>query len=145
MKRGLSVLIVALALGLAAAFAVCKFAHQTAPEDWLRKKFELNPEQARQAAALHREYRISCAEMCARIEQADARLRQAIRSSQGMTPEIQAAIAETDGVRTECRTNMLEYFYRVAAILPPTQKQNYLDMVLPTVFDPREMSGTHHQ
>jgi len=144
-KKGLFVLVIAVALGLTAAFAVCRFAHRASPEDWFRQKFELSEQQARQAAALHQEYQISCTEMCARIAQADARLAKAIQASNGMTPEIRAAIAETDAVRTECRANMLEYFYKIAAALPPAKKQSYLDMVLPTVLEPGEMSGTHRQ
>jgi hypothetical protein len=145
MKKGLLVLATAIVLGIIAAAAVCWFSHRESSEDWFREKFGLSQQQAQQAAALHQEFKISCAEMCARIEQTDARLAKAIQASDGMTPEIRTAIAETETIRTECRANMLEYFYKTAATLPSTKKQAYLNLVLPTVLEPGEMSGTHRQ
>ena len=145
MKKGIFVLVTAIVLGLVAAAAACWFSQRSSPEDWFRKKFDLTEQQAQQAAALHQEYQVSCTEMCARIAQADARLAKAIQTGNGMTPEIRAAIAETDTVRTECRANMLEYFYKIAATVPPAKKQSYLDMVLPTVLEPGEMGGMHRQ
>lgn len=145
MKKGLLVLATAIVFGIIAATAVCWFSHRDSSEDWFRDKFGLSQQEAHQAAVLHQEYKISCAEMCARIEQADARLAKAIQASDGMTPEVRAAIAETETVRTECRSNMLEYFYKTAATLPSTKKQAYLSLVLPMVLEPGEMSGTHRQ
>lgn len=145
MKKGLLVLVTAIVLGIIAAAVVCWFSHRDSSEDWFSVKFGLSQQQAHQAAALHQEFKISCAEMCARIEQTDARLAKAIQKSDGMTPEIRAAIAETETIRTECRANMLEYFYKTAATLPATKKQAYLNLVLPTVLEQGEMNETHRQ
>lgn len=145
MKKGIFVLAVAIIVGLIAAAMVCWFSHRDSSEDWFREKFGLSQQQAHQAAALHQEFKVSCAEMCARIERSDARLAKAIQASDGMTPEIRAAIAETETVRSECRANMLEYFYRTAASLPASKKQAYLNLVIPTVLEAGEMNGTHRQ
>lgn len=139
MKRGLLVLLAAVVLGLAATFAVSRFSHQASLEDWFCKKFDLPMAQAQEAAAIHRQYQTSCAETCRRIAAADERLKTLIQANSAMTPEIRAAIAETDTIRTECRTHMMDYFYQVAAKLPPDKRQSYLDMVLPTVLEPEGM------
>lgn len=142
MKRSLFVLAVAIALGLVAAFAAFRVGHRTSTEDWFRKNFELSEQQARKAADLHKEHQIACSEMCARIEQANSQLAKTVQASGVVTPEIRAAIAKTDTVRTECRAEMLEYYYKIAAMLPPAKKQSYLAIVLPTVLEPGMMNGT---
>ncbi len=81
--------------------------------------------------------------MCARIAQTDERLANLICSSQAMTPEIQAAIVETDRLRSECRTKMLEHFYRIAGELPAQKQHEYLEVVLPSVLHPGEMARAH--
>ena len=80
--------------------------------------------------------------MCARIAQTDERLANLIRSSKQITPEIQAAIVETDRLRSECRAKMLEHFYRIAAQLPAEKQSDYLTVVLPSVLHPGEMMKT---
>jgi hypothetical protein len=91
---------------------------------------------------IHAEYEADCAEMCARITQTDERLENLIRSSQKITPEIQA-IVETDRLRSECRAKMLGHFYRIAAELPVEKQSDYLTVVLPSVLHPGEMMKSH--
>ena len=81
--------------------------------------------------------------MCVRIAQTDERLANLICSSQTITPEIQAAIVETDRLRSECRTRMLEHFYRIASELPAQRQREYLTVVLPSVLHPGEMAQSH--
>ncbi len=111
--------------------------------DWLRTEFSLSAEQAARAEAGYAEYRAYCAKMCARIAEADRRLEQLIRTHPEVNPAIRQAIAETDALRTDCRTRMLEHFYRVAADLPPDRREKYLNIVLPQVLHPGEMGAPH--
>ena len=54
---------------------------------------------------------------------------------------VQAALAETDRVRTNCRTHMLEHFYQVAAVMPEQERPRYLAMVLPLIEHPEQMGA----
>ncbi|WP_075079071.1 periplasmic heavy metal sensor [Terrimicrobium sacchariphilum] len=143
MKRAISVLTVVLVAAFV-ALAVSRhvFANRSSM-DWLRDEFHLTDAQMEKAAALHSEYEASCETMCRRIAETDARLASAIRSSTSITPEIAAAIAETDRVRTDCRIAMLSHFYQTAALMPESERQRYLDKVLPVVLHPGEMHDDH--
>jgi hypothetical protein len=144
MKRELGVLTVVVASGLAAAIVAFSLAQdRSRPMSWLQAQFSLNEQQARKVEQIHSEYETDCAQMCARIAQTDERLANLICSSQTMTPEIQAAIVETDRLRSECRTKMLEHFYRIAGELPAQKQREYLEVVLPSVLHPGEMARAH--
>jgi hypothetical protein len=130
--------------GLAAAVVAFLLAQdRSAPMHWLRTEFSLNDPQARKVEQMHAEYEADCNQMCARIAETDERLAKLIRSSQKITPEIEAAIVETDRLRSECRTKMLEHFYRIAAELPAEKQDEYLTVVLPSVLHPGEMMKSH--
>jgi Heavy-metal resistance len=144
MKRGIGVLFGVVFAGLAAAVAAfLVMQNRSSPMNWLRTEFALTDSQARKVELIHAEYEADCAEMCARITQTDERLENLIRSSQKITPEIQAAIVETDRLRSECRAKMLEHFYRIAAELPVEKQSDYLTVVLPSVLHPGEMMKSH--
>lgn len=143
MKKAALILLTALVAATAAWFATrCLLARQSSM-DWLRSEFHLSPEKMKAAEALHAGYQETCEEMCRQIAATDARLAAAIRSSTSTTPEIVAAIAETDRVRTECRIAMLDHFYQTAALMPEADRQRYLDKVLPVVLHPGEMHDDH--
>jgi len=144
MRRGLLIWLLVPILGMAAIVVSARLCrHPVTPEKWLQQEFSLQPEQAACVAALHSEYQRTCAENCARIAEADARLRVLIGTGTAVTPEIRAAIAETDNVRTGCRVQMLDHFYRIADTLPPDKRQKYLGMVLPLILQPTEMQKGH--
>ena len=144
MRRGLGTLFGVIFAGLAAALvAFVVVQDQSSPMNWLRSEFSLSDSQARKVEQIHAEYEADCAQMCARIAQTDERLENLIRSSQKITPEIQAAIVETDRLRSECRAKMLEHFYRIAAELPAERQSDYLTVVLPSVLHPGEMIKSH--
>jgi hypothetical protein len=46
-----------------------------------------------------------------------------------MTPEIEAAVAESARLRGECQRNMLKHFYEVSRTMPPEQGRRYLAWV----------------
>ena len=144
MKKGLGVLTAVIASGLAAAIVVFFLAqNRSTPMRWLRAEFSLDEQQARTVEQIHAQYEADCAQMCVRIAQTDERLANLICSSQTITPEIQAAIVETDRLRSECRTKMLEHFYRIASELPAQRQREYLTVVLPSVLHPGEMAQSH--
>ena len=144
MKRGLVILVLAILAVVVTAVVVHQrsLPHAT-PMGWLRTEFGLNDAQASRAQALHAAYEMHCMEMCAKIAASDARLVELIRTSNEVTPEIRAAIAETDRYRTECRTKMLEHFYLIAEEMPSGKREKYLAMMLPTVLRPAEMERSH--
>jgi hypothetical protein len=116
---------------------------RSAPVSWLSREFSLSDLQARKVEEMHAQYEGDCAQMCARIIETDERLEKLIRASQKITPEIQAAIVETDRLRSERRTKMLEHFYRIAAELPAEKQGEYLSVVLPSVLHPGEVMKSH--
>ena len=144
MRRGAGALFGVLFAGLAAAAVVFVVVQdRSSPLNWLRSEFSLSDSQARKVEQIHADYEEDCAQMCARIAQTDERLANLIRSSKQITPEIQAAIFETDRLRSECRAKMLEHFYRIAAQLPAEKQSDYLTVVLPSVLHPGEMMKSH--
>jgi len=145
MKRGGIILALAMIAAVAAMAIACLMHHKNSSVEWLRTEFGLNAEQMKLAIALHEEYRSTCAEMCKRIAETDARLTAAIRTSDKPTPEIVAAIAETDRVRTECRVAMLRHFYKTSELMPSDKRVMYLEKVLPLVLHPGEMHAEHGQ
>jgi Heavy-metal resistance len=144
MRRGLAVFLVLVVLGLVTAIAVFSWARErSTPMSWLRTEFSLDDRQAKTVARIHAEYETDCARMCAQIAETDERLAALIRANQTITPEIQAAIVETDRLRSECRSKMLEHFYRIASELPAEKRAKYLAVVLPLVLRPGEMAQKH--
>jgi hypothetical protein len=67
--------------------------------------------------------------------EANSRLETLALGSGRVTPEVRAAVTETDRIRTGTRLAMLEHFYAVAAELPPERRREYLLKVLPLVID----------
>lgn len=143
MKRAVTVFTVVIVAAFIALAASRHLFARHSSMDWLRTEFHLTDDQMKKAEALHDEYQATCEDMCRRIAETDARLAKAIRSSSSITPEITAAITETDLVRTECRVAMLGHFYQTAALMPEGERQRYLDKVLPVVLHPGEMHDDH--
>lgn len=145
MKNGWILLIAAGCVAVLAAAGVRIWsAHAAEPMNWLRTEFSLSAEQAARAEAGYAEYQSYCAEMCARIAEADRRLERLIQTHSEVNPAIRQAIAETDALRTDCRTRMLEHFYRIAADIPADRREKYLNIVLPQVLHPGEMGAPHN-
>lgn len=143
MKRGIFMFVSVLALGALTCGIFWWQGQQQSTVRWLQKEFRLNDEQTQQAAEIHKAFLTDCMDLCDQIRASDERLQALVQSSNSMTPEIQAAIAESDRVRTQCRTNMLGHYYQMATILPADQREKYLDLVLPTVVRPGDLSTAH--
>lgn len=144
MKKGLLILLVALAAG-AAAFWVTRSHQQhdrqavlldAMPElAWLRGELQLSDAQFAQACALHTAYRPQCAVMCRRIADARTQLESLAQAGRGMTPELAAAIRELARVRAECQQKMLEHLYQTARLFDDRQAARYLEKVLPAALE----------
>jgi len=144
MNRRLLVLAAIVAAGVAALILTSRVFQ---PSDhlsaaWLQRSFSLSADQALQIAAIDRQYEVTCKQLCDRIEESDRNLAKLLAASDHMTPEIAAAIDESDRVRTACRTSMIQHFYRVAEVIPAPQKKRYLDMVYPVVLHPEKMGAS---
>jgi hypothetical protein len=143
-KRGIVLILGILVAGtVAAVLTFCLLQRPRSTDGWLQREFSLTDEQMRQVRVLQQGYEGTCQEICERIQQSDARLAALLASSDRLTPEVQAALADTDRVRTDCRTRMLEHFYRVAAVIPENERPRYLEMVLPLIERPEQM-GAHN-
>jgi hypothetical protein len=135
----------------AAVFAVCALTcvvvyainMRKPPEEWVGQRLGLRGEALEEFRQAHGRYAATCAEMCVRIQASDQELARLIASSREVTPEITAAIAQSDALRNECRQNMLAHFYAVAAMLEADQARSYLQMVLPLIVEPELMSQQH--
>jgi hypothetical protein len=156
MKKGLLILLVALVAGIAAFYVTRN--HHTAkhaevlldsmPElAWLRGELKLTDEQFAKASELHVAYRPVCAEMCANIATAHARLESVAQTSRGMTPELEQAIREHARVHAECQQKMLRHLYQTAGLLDDKQAASYLKTMIPHALDSTTGSAalhTHH-
>ncbi|MEI8038505.1 MAG: hypothetical protein WCJ14_08950 [Verrucomicrobiota bacterium] len=144
MKKGLLILLLALAAG-GAAFWVTRTHHQSdrqavlldsMPElAWLRGELKLTDSQFTQACTLHTAYRPQCAVMCCRIAEAHARLAALAQGARSVTPELADAIREHARVRSECQQKMLEHLYQTARLFDDRQAARYLAKVLPHALE----------
>lgn len=155
MKRGLLILLLALAAGLG-AFWVTR-SHQPAARQevlldampelaWLRRELKLSDEQFAKASALHTAYRPQCAAMCRSIADAQSTMESLARTARGMTPELAAAVTEHARVQAECQQKMLAHLYQTAGLLDERQAARYLDMMLPQALNSSggATPGCHH-
>jgi Spy/CpxP family protein refolding chaperone len=145
MKRA----VIILALGiLAAAVAYCAVFYSTTASQrqvsassvpelaWLKQEFNLTDGDFERISKLHSAYQPHCKEMCRRIDQQNERLRGLVSASGAVTPEIQAALAESARLRVECQTMMLNHFYEVSRNMPAAQGKRYLQWVQEKTFLP---------
>jgi hypothetical protein len=155
MKKGLLILVLALAAGVL-AFWITRTHQQverqavlldSLPElAWLRVELKLSDEQFAKASALHVAYRPTCEVMCRNIAEAHARLETLARSGRAMSPELAAAIRDHARVHAECQQKMLEHLYQTADLLDDRQAARYLETMVPHALDSTTggAAGPHH-
>jgi hypothetical protein len=120
---------------------------QQAPElAWLKKEFNLSDAEFTRITKLHAAYQPRCMEMCRRIDEQGKTLKALLNSTNAMTPEIEAALAESTKLRAECQRNMLQHFFEVSRTMPPAQGRRYLEWISERTFMPShgEMSTESH-
>ena len=159
MRRAMVILVLGALLGIVAASATYWFMtarhrawlQQEQPElAWLRKEFDVAPDDFARVSALHQAYLPLCAELCQRIASSEARIRTLLDQTDRLTPEIEELLLEAAHTRVECQKNMLDHFFQVSRAMPPEQGRRYLDWVKEKTFHmdhepgaPREASHGH--
>lgn len=96
---------------------------------WLRKEFTFGEEEWAEVVRLHEEFRPICERMCAEVMAAQSRLDAVLIAADGLTPEVEEALAEFLRVKEECYHAMLRHVYAVAALMTPEQRVRYLQQV----------------
>ena len=138
MKRPLFILVAGLALAVAAYSGVyyagtarsCCTNPGNSPElAWLKDEFHLSDAEFKHVTEMHEQYLIGCAERCRRIDEKNRAIAQLLTAANGMTPEIERALAESALLRAECQKIMLQHFYDVSRTMPPEQGKRYLAWV----------------
>ena len=105
---------------------------------WLKREFSLSDTELMRIANLHEGYRPHCNEMCQRIDQQRAKLKQTLASANDLTPELEQVLAETAQLRIECQRDMLRHFFAVSQIMSSEQGRRYLEWVLERTVVPVE-------
>lgn len=137
MTRFLVLFALAIAAGALSFFAYSEYQERgeavevadTSELAWLRTGFSLSEEDFEKVERLHAEFRPVCDALCNRVIEIQKDLDEAILSSDGLTEELEAELAEFARVQEECNRYMLQHAYAVAAILPPAERPRYLDGV----------------
>lgn len=155
MKKGLLMLVLAIAAG-AAAFYLTR-SHQQSEHKavlldsmpelvWLRDELKLSDDQFAKASELHVAYRPKCEEMCRSISEAHAKLESVARKSRGISPELTEAIRNHARVHAECQQKMLEHLYQTAGVLDDKQAARYLETMVPHALNSKTRASEkpHH-
>lgn len=143
MKRILMVLGVALIACALAWSLVYHFRMQLPADEWVGTRLGLSGAALERFTEAHNRYNARCAEMCIRIRESDSKLAELVLGNDEFTPEIAEAMARSDALRHECRQNMLKHFYGITKLLDATQRDSYLDLVMPLIVQPELMSSEH--
>jgi hypothetical protein len=150
MKRLLFILALSVSLGAVAYLvsygiaqrALCESPDWQSPTAWMRQEFHLNDAQYAQVKKMESDYHPHCTIMCDRIEQSHLALKKIILASNGMTPDVQAALLKDAAIQEECREDMLSHFYEVSQALPPDQAKRYLEIMQAHVVETENASQT---
>ena len=103
---------------------------------WIQREFRLSPEEFEKMSKLHAGYQPHCKLMCERIDAQNAQLRNLLAGTNVMTPEIEAAVAESAKLRGECQRDMLAHFLEVSRTMPAEQGRRYLNWIQERTFLP---------
>lgn len=155
MKRGLLILLLALAAS-AAAFVITRnqcecsvTTHATTPDggsllpelEWLRNEFKLTDEQFAKVQEQHLAYRPTCEALCKKVVTAQKSVHALAHAQNIASPELAAALQEQAAVRVECQKAMLQHLQKTAAVMSPEQARQYLDTMVRQVIG----SESEHQ
>lgn len=152
MKRGLIMLVIALAAGTVAFCwmrAIKSHGHHEVMMDslpelaWIKSELEPDDAQFAKISELHAAYRPQCEAMCAHISAAQDKVDALIRKNPEITPELDLAIREHTQIRAECQRAMLQHLFQTAKVLDRDKADRYLKEVLPLAMDSNP-SGSGH-
>jgi len=145
MKRGILILVfglVAAAAAYACVYLGCTASARTLQRSdkpelaWLKEEFKLGDAEFNRVSELHAAYLPQCREMCRHIDAQNGQLRKLMADATKMAPEIDAALAESARLRSECQRMMLNHFFQVSQTMPPEQGRRYLAWVKEKAFLP---------
>jgi Spy/CpxP family protein refolding chaperone len=148
MKRAGFIIIVGLTVafaGYACVYLLCTGKqHSIEKKDgaslaWLQTEYHLTDAQFARVRKLHDAYQPKCMAMCRQIDAKNAELQTLLAATNGITPEIKEALAESAQLRVECEQAMLAHFYEVAQVMPPEQGRRYLAWVQSATMMPGQM------
>lgn len=143
MKRGVAILLLGLAIaavGYGSIYFTCTSSARSLQRSeqpvlaWLKQEYNLSDTEFKRVSKLHTAYLPECASMCRQIDAQNRRLKELLAATDRVTPEIEAAIAESARLRAECQSNMLKHFYEVSRTMPPEQGRRYLAWVQERTF-----------
>ena len=145
MKRGILILVfglVAAAVAYGCVYFACTFSARTLwrseqPElAWLKDEFNLSDGEFKRVSELHKAYLPQCQEMCRQIKAQNEQLQKLLAGATNMIPQMDAALAESARLRSECQAMMLRHFFQVSQTMPPEQGRRYLVWVEEKAFLP---------
>ena len=141
MKRLITAILVAAFVAYQAAFQISyakvgalKEGEQSELE-WLRHEFSMSDSQFEEVKRLHGSHDEVCLAYCAEMDQLNAKLLRLMKEGTEVTPEIEAAIAESARLRERCRRTTLEHIYSVSAAMSPEAGQRYREMMTGRLVD----------
>ena len=135
MKRGLLILVFGLVAAAAAygcVYIACtssarNLQRSDQPElAWLKNEFNLSDGEFRRVSELHQAYLPQCQEMCRQIKAQNEQVEKILGGATNVTPQVDAALAESARLRSECQGMMLRHFFQVSQTMPPEQGARYL-------------------
>jgi len=145
MKRGGFILVlglVAAAAAYACVYLACTSSARSLQRSdkpelaWLKEEFHLSDAEFKRVSDLHVAYLPQCREMCQQIDAQNVQLKKLLAEAPNVTPQIDAALAESARLRTECQRMMLRHFFQVSQTMPQEQGRRYLAWVKDKAFLP---------
>jgi len=97
---------------------------------WLVREFNLSSQQADEVQRLHEEFQPICEMHCDAVRQAKAVLTAATSDAERTAAE--ARLLELEEV---CHQATREHLQRVAALMPPTEAERYLELIQPRLSE----------
>ena len=148
MKRGLIILILAVAASSAAFFitrnqcqcgtrldATSHDGETMLPElEWLHQELKLDDVQFEKVKAQHLAYKPTCEALCMKVMAARKKLGQLAAQGNLSSPEFNAALQEQAAVHVECQKALLRHLHQTAGLMSESQSRQYLDAMLPQVI-----------
>ena len=157
MKRGLIILILAVAASSAAFFitrnqcqcgtrldATSHDGETMLPElEWLHQELKLDDVQFEKVKAQHLAYKPTCEALCVKVMAARKKLGQLAAQGNLSSPEFEAALQEQAAVHVECQKALLRHLHQTAGLMSESQARQYLDAMLPQVIGVAAESVSH--
>jgi hypothetical protein len=162
MKRGLLILLLALAASAGAFFitrnqcqcgmiadGVGHDGETMLPElEWLQHELKLDEAQFAKVKELHLAYRPTCEALCMKVMTSRKILAQLAARGDFSSPNFEAALQEQAALNVECQRALLKHLQQTAAVMSTTQSRQYLDTMLPQALgvaaEPVSHGHSHH-